>query len=214
MKSVFMSDQYPCFCRALRQIGYNIILLENIEAFPLPERKHADMQLLHIQDAVFTIKDCIRRPGNKYPSNVLLNCLYLGGKLYGKTSANDPAVLNHCVQHQIPVVPVNQGYSRCSALIIGENAVVTADSSIAKALENNGAEVLRISPGYILLEGYDYGFIGGSGFSDGNTVFFFGDIRRHPDYEAIRRFCDTYHKSIHILCKERPLTDIGGAVVI
>ena len=214
MKTLFMSDQYPCFCQALMTMGYKIIPSKNIELFPVPERKHADMQLLRINDTVFTLKDCIRQPGSSYPDNVLLNCIFLGGKLYGKTSAIDPVVLDYCAAERIPVVNVNQGYARCSTLIINEHAVITADLSISNALKNNGVEVLQISPGHILLEGYDYGFIGGSGFCDGNFVFFFGDVSRHPDHQLIRNFCEKYHKIIRVICKEYPLTDIGGVVEI
>ncbi len=212
MKTLYMSDQYPCFCRTLMQMGYKIIPSKNIEAFPFPERKHADMQMLRINDRFFTLKDCIRQPGKVYPDNVLLNCLYLGGKLYGKINAIDPTVLNYCEHHQIPVIPVNQGYARCSTLIVSEHAAITADSSIEKVLVKNGVEVLRISPGHILLKGYDYGFIGGAGFGNADFITFFGNISRHPDYEKILHFCDKHHRFIRMICEEQPLTDIGGVV--
>ena len=234
MKTLFMSDQYPCFCQALLQMEYSIIPSKNIDSVPIPERKHADMQLLRIKNTVFTLKDCIRQPGSSYPDNVLLNGLFLDGKLYGKMSAIDPVVFDYCAAERIPVVNVNQGYARCSTLIINEHAAITADPSIASALKNNGVEVLRISPGHILLEGYDYGFIGGlqispghillegydygfiggAGFCDENSVFFFGDVSRHPDYQLIRDFCEKHHKTIRVICKENPLTDIGGVVEI
>lgn len=172
MKTLFMSDQYPCFCQALLQMEYSIIPSKNIDSVPIPERKHADMQLLRIKNTVFTLKDCIRRPGSSYPDNVLLNGLFLDGKLYGKMSAIDPVVLDYCTAERIPVVNVNQGYARCSTLIINEHAVITADLSISNALKNNGVEVLRITPGHILLEGYDYGFIGGAGFATANPLSF------------------------------------------
>ena len=214
MKTLFMSDQYPCFCQALLQMEYSIIPSKNIDSVPIPERKHADMQLLRIKNTVFTLKDCIRQPGSSYPDNVLLNGLFLDGKLYGKMSAIDPVVLDYCTAERIPVVNVNQGYARCSTLIINEHAVITADLSISNALKNNGVEVLRITPGHILLEGYDYGFIGGAGFCDGESVIFFGDISRHPDYQLIRTFCEKQHRTIRVICKENPLTDIGGVVEI
>ena len=214
MKTLFMSDQYPCFCQALLQMEYSIIPSKNIDSVPIPERKHADMQLLRIKNTVFTLKDCIRQPGSSYPDNVLLNGLFLDGKLYGKMSAIDPIVLDYCSAEQIPVINVNQGYTRCSTLIINEHAAITADSSIANALKYNGVEVLQISPGHILLEGYDYGFIGGAGFCDGESVIFFGDISRHPDYQLIRTFCEKQHRTIRVICKENPLTDIGGVVEI
>ena len=54
MKTLFMSDLYPCFCEELIKRGYNIIPTENIEVFHKPEQRHADMQLLMIENTVFT----------------------------------------------------------------------------------------------------------------------------------------------------------------
>ena len=214
MKTVVMSDLYPCFCHALNKYGYNIIPAKKYRVFNKPEQQHADMQVLKIKDRVFTIEDCMKTAGEKYPENVRLNCLYLNGCLYGKLSAADTAVLDYCKNNGIKTVNVNQGYARCSTLIVAQNAAITADKSIEKALKSNGAEALLISEGNIRLEGFDYGFIGGASFTDENTVYFFGNVKKHPDYEKIKVFCDRYNSNIEILCENEPLTDIGGAVLI
>ena len=212
MKTLVMSDEYPCFCRALEQQGYKIIPTENIEVFLKPERRHADMQLLAIGDKVFTLADCKEPIRAQYPGNVRLNCLYLGGRLYGKLSATASAVLDYCRRHDIECVNVNQGYTRCSTLVLSDCAAITADKSIERALQSNGVEVLLISAGHIRLEGFDYGFIGGAGFADEGVVRFFGNVKKHPDYEKIKVFCEKYDSKIEILCPEEPLTDLGGRV--
>lgn len=214
MKTVVMSGQYPCFCDELKKLGYNIILSKKIDVFPKPEQFHADMQVLRINDRLFTLENCAKKAGEKYPENILLNCLFLNNTLYGKLDFIDKTVLDHCKENGIKTVNVNQGYTRCSSLQTGENAVITADKSIQKALKENGAEVLLISPGHIQLKGYDYGFIGGAGFYDDNTVCFFGNIKNHPDYDKIREFINEYNYDIKILCPDMPLTDIGGTVII
>lgn len=214
MKTVVMSDQYPCFCEGLSKFGYNIIPSKNINIFNRPEQKHADMQILKIKDKVFTLENCVRNAGKSYPENILLNCLYLNNTLYGKLSAIDDSVTGYCKENGIKLVNVNQGYTRCSTLVISHNAAITADVSIENALKNNGAEALKISPGDIILEGYDYGFIGGASFADGNKILFFGNVKNHPDYDKIKQFCENYNSKIEVLCPEMPLTDIGGAVII
>jgi hypothetical protein len=88
------------------------------------------------------------------------------------------------------------------------------EAGIEKALKNNGVEVLLISPGNIELKGFDYGFIGGAGFYNNGTVYFFGNVKKHPDYDKIKQFCDSYNSDIEILCQDMPLTDIGSAVVL
>lgn len=214
MKNLVISDLYPCFCDELRNLDYNIIPTKKINEFNLPEQKHADMQLLKIKDRIFTLENCAGKPERKYPYNVLLNCLYFNDKLYGKLTAVDDSVIAYCKQNGIETVNVNQGYTRCSTLVIAEKAAITADKSIEKALKNDGAEVLLISPGNIVLEGFDYGFIGGAGFADNRTVYFFGDITKHPDFVKISAFTEKYNSKIEILCKKQPLTDIGGAVLL
>lgn len=213
-KTLFISDEYPCFCKALSQIGYNIIPTKKISYFYPPEQRHADMQLLMIRDKAFWLSDCQDKTGMKYPENVRLNCLYLGNKLYANTNAADSSVLRFCRENDIGVVHVNQGYTRCSALVISDKAVITADKSLEKALKNNGAEVLLISHGHIRLEGFDYGFIGGSGFSDDGKTYFFGNIKKHPDFQSVKAFCEKYNSELEILCEDEPLTDIGGAVIL
>ena len=213
MKSLIISGLYPCFCRELARYGYNIILSKKIEEFAEPEQLHADMQALRIKDRLFTIENCAKKAGEKYPENVLLNCLFIGNTLYGRLDSVDDTMLDYCREENIKLVNVNQGYTRCSSLQVAENAVITADKGIAKALENNGVEVLLISPGNIALKGYDYGFIGGAGFYDNGKVFFFGNIKKHPDYDKIRQFCSLYNSDIEIICQDMPLTDIGSAVV-
>lgn len=213
MKALVMSDLYPCFCRSLKEIGYKIIPTKKINTFLEPEQRHADMQELVIQDRYFRIEDCQSPVAWDYPQNVRLNCLYLGGRLYGKTDATDVSVLAFCRERGIPLVHVKQGYTRCSALVIGDSAVITADKSIEKALKSNRAEVLSVQPGHIRLEGFDCGFIGGAGFFDNGAVYFFGNITKHPDYGRIKAFCEKYHSKIEILNREEPLTDIGGVVI-
>lgn len=213
MKTLVMNDDHPCFCRALAERGYRIIPTENIKTFHPPERRHADLQVLPILNRVFTLKDC-PTIGRNYPDNVRLNALYFRNKLYGHLQAVEPSVLAFCRENGVECVHVNQGYTRCSALVIGDNAVITADKSIEKALKKDGAEVLLIAPDHIRLEGFDYGFIGGAGFADEGAVYFFGDITKHPDHQAIRAFCEKNHSTIEILCGEEPLTDLGGAVTL
>ena len=214
MKKLVMSKKYPCFCEELNKFGYEIIPTKKINTFLEPEQYHADMQILCIKNKVITLDDCIKKPGKNYPENILLNCLYHNNKLYGKLSATDSSVREYCRENNIETVNVNQGYTRCSTLVVNEKAVITADKSIEKGMKNNGAEVLLISAGNIVLEGFDYGFIGGASFSDNNTIYFFGDITKHPDYNKIKEFTSKHNSIIEILCKTQPLTDIGGAVLI
>ena len=212
--TVIMSGKYPELVSAMHDRGFKVIPTKRVTCFHQPEQFHADMQILRIRDRIFTLDTCRRKPSRDYPNNVLLNCLFLGNRLYGKLSAIDETVLEYCKEQEIELVNVNQGYTRCSTLVVNDNAVITADPSIEDALRKNGVEVLRISQGQIRLEGFDYGFIGGCSGRINNTIFFFGNIREHSDYSGIKDYIMEHNSKIEILCDNMPLTDIGGFVEV
>ena len=68
---------------------------------------------------------------------------------------------------------------------------------------------IGISPGSVLLDGYDYGFIGGASGFDGRSLYFCGDVDLHPDGCAIRSFCDD-HGIGCVSLSPLPLHDVGG----
>lgn len=229
MKNIIMSDKYGCFCDELFSMGYRIIPTDTISVFHTPEQRHADMQCLKIGEKYFVLNECnnlkrclksltptliSQKAGKNYPQNVLLNCLYLNHTLYGNLSAVADEVKDYCNRNNIKTVNINQGYARCSTLVINDKAVITADSSIAKALENNGVEVLKINEGHILLEGFNYGFIGGAGTKLNDKILFFGNIKSHPDFDKIALFISKHNKEIIIICSNMPPIDIGGTVEV
>ena len=177
MSTFVMSDKYPCFVKEIEKLGHTVISSDTVDTFPIPEQKHADMQILPINNDIFLINECTvlaeklpkerllfcnKKAGNKYPEDILLNFLYLNNTLYGKLSAIDKNLLDYCKENNIRTVNINQGYARCSTLVLNNNAVITSDLSIEKALKKDKVEVLLISSGNIVLEGYNYGFIGGA----------------------------------------------------
>lgn len=109
-------------------------------------------------------------------------------------------------------INVNQGYCKCSVLIVNENAVITDDSSIHSRMLKNGIDSLLVSKGDIALEGHNYGFIGGaSGKISKDEIIFFGNIRKHIDYEKIKSFLEKY--DCRICCTDSgELRDIGGII--
>lgn len=231
MSRIVLSGSEPLFVQALQKMGFQTVLTDTVRCFPHPEQQHADMQILPMQDAVFVLQEaeqlrralsdlpvriCENRAGEAYPSNVLLNFLYHDGALYGNSRYIEPGLKRYCQERHIPIVHVNQGYARCSVLPIASNAVITADVGMEKALQAQGTEVLRIRTGYVRLTGYDYGFIGGAAgvLIQQQTLVFFGNVKAHPDYGLIERFCDKYQMHIELLCPQLPLTDIGGMVLL
>ena len=71
-------------------------------------------------------------------------------------------------------------------------------------------DVLLIRPGYIILKGFDYGFIGGTCGRIGDEIIFNGDISAHPDYDAIQAFIKS--RGLDIKYFDYPLEDIGSII--
>ncbi len=148
--------------------------------------------------------------GKVYPADVPL-CICATGRytIYNKYTAYGPAVT---AAGGIPV-HVRQGYTRCAAAIVDERSIVTADASVSRAAKNVGMDVLTITPGHIILDGYDTGFIGGASFMIEDTMYFTGTLDEHPDKERIVRFV-TEHGKRPVFLTDRPIFDIGGAIPV
>lgn len=137
-----------------------------------------------------------------YPDDIAYNVLIYKNIALGKIENLDPVLKDVLTEKNIKLIDVNQGYAKCSSAVCSEG-IITADEGIYNTLIKNGINALKISQGYVKLEGYNYGFIGGAtGIIDGKMTFF-GDVRRHPDYLKIKSFCDFSY------IEEFELTDVG-----
>ncbi|MCL2517326.1 MAG: hypothetical protein FWF15_02065 [Oscillospiraceae bacterium] len=199
--------------------NFEIRFLPHFELLPEPVSAHADMliyklpcgkllvheEYYNLNENLFAGFDVIitNEPiGAKYPHDILLNALNLNGVVYGKN--------NYTSKHIKVDVNLNQGYARCSTCIVNDNAVIASDLNIARTLN---AEVLLIRPGNINLRGYGYGFIGGASCNFEDKVYFFGDIKKHPDYEIINNFLKK-HKTFPVSLSDEELYDYGSMIII
>ena len=76
-----------------------------------------------------------------------------------------------------------------------------------------GKNCLLIEKGFVKLDGYDYGFIGGASMflENHSTLIFTGDITKHPNYNILKDFCNSINIEIDWI-NEIQLTDIGGMI--
>ncbi len=148
-----------------------------------------------------------------YPRNIPLNCFFTANNFICNTNHVDCDILSHYKEKKYNIIHTNQGYAKCSALIISENAIITDDRNIYTAVKANNIDVLLVSKGSVELEGYDYGFIGGcSGKISEHEIVFFGDFKKHSDYSNIKAFCENYRISLYSLDSGN-LIDFGGLVI-
>lgn len=111
------------------------------------------------------------------------------------------------------ILNVKQGYSKCSVCVVNGNAIITADTGIAKTAAKHNIDVLKINSGYIKLRNMNYGFIGGAtGLINENVLAVNGDIKTHHDADLITQFCKKHNVELYPL-KDGALTDIGTVIV-
>ncbi len=201
--------------------GFCVISTCKIENLQPPLNTHTDIQLVKIgervicapcvfsyyQDKIPNLIPGKTDPVMPYPHDTPYNCLVIGKRVFHRVESTDPVVLEEIRRQGFCSIPVRQGYAACSTLAVSEQAAITADEGMAKAMTEQGIEVFRLSPGDIRLLGYPYGFIGGSGgcISE-NEVLFFGT----PQAEGLDLFLEKHGKSKVIF--PFPIEDFGGLI--
>ena len=224
----FISSLIPSSIQSkLRNLGYSPLLLPPYRRLPAPAAAHPDMLIYVMPDgslltygeyyrenrALFDItgKTVIAEetlPSDKYPHDVALNALRLGGIVFGCEKTLSPYIKNNADK----VVGIKQGYANCSALVLDARTVITADTSIARAVKEY-AGVIIIEAGSIRLDGYGCGFIGGASGRAENAVMFFGDPLTHANGKRITASVKERGLEVISLCSGE-LCDFGGIIFI
>lgn len=210
------------------KMNINVLKNESNSLIDPSVSSHADMAVLHlggksllIDKAQKGLAEKLRHEGfivfstdseikGDYPDDVKLNFTVAGDKITGNFRYADSKLT--ALADKKKAINVKQGYAKCATLVVNENAVITDDESISRVMGKNAVDCLLVSKGDILLEGHEYGFIGGaSGKISKNTVVFFGDIKNHRDYNDIEAFLSK-HQCGFVCSDKLPLRDIGGII--
>ncbi|MBO5409033.1 MAG: hypothetical protein J6A61_06535 [Clostridia bacterium] len=203
--------------------GIQVVFTEEVASLEPPLNTHTDIQLAKVGDELVcepslweyyrqffpNVKAGKTRLSPGYPKDVAYNCLTVGTFFFHRLDVTDPVVLEAAEKQGFRLVPVRQGYTACSTLVVSERAVVTADEGMEKVFQNCGLSVCKIPPGNVILKNFPYGFIGGAGgrvFDD--EILFFGT----PREEKLFRFLEK-HKKTPILFPGIP-EDFGGLVFL
>lgn len=168
---------------------------------------------------------------DNYPKEARFNGCCTEDYFLHKLSITDQDLLNEVKLQGKILINIPQGYGRCTCLPMGKNSLITSDLGIFKQCIKHGfinaytskfmnlseeykldkASVLLISNKGILLDGYDYGFIGGSAGQIENKVVFNGNLADHVDFQLIRNYIESLGLK-PIWFEEYPLTDIGSII--
>ncbi len=224
-----MAEGFDALSNALLGLNSELIYVKKDEVFEPCESNHPDMHIHHLggkkimlysEDEYlkeefskrgFDVVFAADKKSGQYPKSAALNALRIGNMLLCNLKSVDSYLRLYAEQNGIEILPCRQGYARCSTCVVSEQAVITSDPSVAKALGNR-AEVLTISRGQIRLGGGFDGFIGGASSKiDKNTLAFFGDISRHCDYINIKSFLSN-HSVLPVSLVGGELIDVGTII--
>ena len=224
-----ISDRKEQYASAVRKLtGAKVLTTAPVKGIDGEEKYHADMSIIHIGGNLFLsdkdniiLNNVLADRGAEVhsctgitASRPLLNAFVLGQKMICCRKTVSDRLLCYCRDNNISILHTNQMYSKCSAAIVSDNALITSDESIYRLCLQNGIDALKISAGHIRLDGYDYGFIGGCcGRISPDTIVFCGELEKHPDSDNIKGFLLNY--GIYALSLTAgELYDIGGILPI
>lgn len=167
-------------------------------------------KLISLDKKVYFSKNSL---SNKYPHDIILNSFILGELFIHNIKYTDDKIME-LLPEGIKKINVNQGYSKCSSAIINDKAIITSDPSIAKALTIEKVDVLYIPPGDIILEGMNYGFIGGAcGLIDERNIAFYGNLDKYMYGKEVKSFLKKHKVEWHSL-SDGKLVDRGSILML
>lgn len=176
----------------------------------------AEMQHPHtIKDGLFRFLEDKLIRGTKalksdYPHNIAYNAVKLKKHFFHKLEHTEIKILESIKCDRIDV---NQGYTRCSTMVLTEEAVITEDIGLAQNYRAYGYDVLVIEKGHIALPGFNYGFFGGTGGVIEDALVLNGALKYHPDEVAIMNFVHRLGLRI-VELHDGPLIDCGSILYL
>ncbi|MBF4692818.1 DUF6873 family GME fold protein [Fusibacter ferrireducens] len=147
----------------------------------------------------------------KYPFDIAYNCMAIGNHFFYHVKA-DPGIISIYDAIGYEMNSVKQGYTKCATLVVGENAVITEDHNLYSKFKAVHIETLLISKGEILLDGFEYGFIGGTGGLYKNKLFLNGSLSHHSCKTEILNFIKAQGTEI-IELHQGQLKDCGSIFI-
>ncbi|MBQ9107020.1 MAG: hypothetical protein IJY56_03925 [Clostridia bacterium] len=225
-----VSEKEKDIIKSLENLGIRCIAMKPTEGFSTSVGSHPDLFFLPVDDKIFLASNadssvayqlidsgaelvCVGDITEGYPIETKLNIALVGNYAVCCRTNVPQTVIEYLISSGFTVIDQKQGYSRCSVCVVDSESIITSDKGIYNATKYK-INTLLINPGGILLDGFDYGFIGGASVKLSEKVLgFFGRIEDHTDHEYIRDFCSSRGVEIFSLV-DTPLRDIGGAVLL
>lgn len=211
----------------LTRLGIEIIKIRELPHIESALNMHTDLAVcplpgdtILIQPSQSFLKDKLisygysviiakREAFSPYPTDCDLNFVYTCNYYIGSKN-----ICSDVVVKDFKVIITKQGYSKCSVAPVSENAIITDDTTIAKGASEKGIDVCLVEKGDICLNGYHYGFIGGTcGKLSNDIIAFNGNLNSHRDCDKIRSFLRNWNV-YPLNLSNTQLNDIGSIIPI
>ncbi|MDZ7742693.1 MAG: hypothetical protein U5Q03_13320 [Bacteroidota bacterium] len=124
--------------------------------------------------------------GKKYPGTAFYNAVFVDNFLIHNFRYTDSRITQLAADAEL--IHVNQGYTRCNILPLGNKKFITSDQGIHKTLLRYNMDVLYVNPDEILLPGQKHGFIGGCCGIWKHKLFIIGNLNHFSEGNKIRKY--------------------------
>ena len=195
--------------------GVEIIPPPELPALPKALRRHADLGLCPIGGSEvvcppdsweyysralephgFSVIRGGQALGSSYPGDSAYNVVVVGKFALLNPKVCDKTLLR-LLEGRYEIVPVRQGYTKCSVVPVDENALITGDADIYRKASALGIDALLISNNGVMLPPYKNGFFGGaSGMTDKKTLAVNGSLSLMESGNEILQFLAAYEASV------------------
>lgn len=208
MRVYLSKDANEILIKYIKTYTEDIVFVENNGTYPAINN-HPDIAMCQLGNEIFLGDK--NKIGYNYPKDIIYNGACTGSYFIHNLKYTDEDLLKKVNSIGLKPINVKQGYTKCSVVTLGKDAIITSDLGIAKACKHH-MSVLTTSPGHINLPGMTYGFIGGCSGIIGDTVIFNGNLQKHPDFEIIVEFIKSKNMKVKWFTQYE-LTDIGSILV-
>ena len=197
--------------REINNLGCEAIFVPENEVLQTPVQSHPDMNFFYYDESAFYVSDSLYnnqvllkvekhcekinnrvnvvKLSSEYPFDVLLNAAVVGDYIICNTKTVEKRIISSASK----VIHISQGYSKCSIAPVTSESFITDDIGIYNATKNL-FDVCLVKRGEIILNGYNYGFIGGCcGKLAKDNLSFYGDLNKFSDKDKIISFCRNYN---------------------
>jgi len=149
--------------------------------------------------------------GKKYPESARYNALFASDKLILNPEISDSSI--QILNPDAEIIPIKQGYTRCSLIHLPNNTFITSDHGIEKILKLNQFKVLFVDPSCVKLEGFQHGFIGGACGIHEDLLFICGRLKYFKEKDLFEEFTARAGVQIIELYDGQPI-DIGTLIFL